>query len=224
MKVVDTGKGIPEEDLGRILEPFEQSNKDQINIVNQGVGLGLAITKRLIELSGGDLIVESVVGEGSTFTIQLPLQEATLVEEEILDAPELKRGDVIPDVPVLIVDDNELNILVARKMVENWGYDVVVAKDSVEAERVIGESSPFLVLLDIHMPGRDGFEAASEWRAMGGKWKDLAIIGLTADAETLTRNRALESGMNEVVVKPFNPPHLRSLIEASARNWGQSLS
>ena len=224
MKVSDTGKGIPEKDLDRILEPFEQSNRDQINVVNQGVGLGLAITKRLIEVSGGNLTVESVVGEGSTFTIQLPLQEATLADEEKLDEGELQGSAVIPEAPVLIVDDNELNILVARKMIENWGYDVVVAMDSVEAEKVLSESSPFLVLLDIHMPGRDGFQAASDWRAMGGEWLNLPIIGLTADAETHTRNRALASGMNEVVVKPFNPPHLRSLIEVSARNWGQSLS
>lgn len=168
--------------------------------------------------------MESVVGEGSTFTIQLPLQEATLADEEKLDEGELQGSAVIPEAPVLIVDDNELNILVARKMIENWGYDVVVAMDSVEAEKVLSESSPFLVLLDIHMPGRDGFQAASDWRAMGGEWLNLPIIGLTADAETHTRNRALASGMNEVVVKPFNPPHLRSLIEVSARKWGQSLS
>ena len=78
------------------------------------------------------------------------------------------------------------------------------------------EKRPFLVLLDIHMPGRDGFQAASDWKLESCEWRDIPLVGLTADAETHTRENALISGMDDVVVKPFNPPHLRSIVEHHA--------
>ena len=119
----------------------------------------------------------------------------------------------VPEAPVLIVDDNELNVLVARRMVEKWGYAVFTAADADEAEAQMRERRPFLVLLDIHMPGRDGFQATREWKGSESEWKDIPIVGLTADAETRTRKMALDAGMGDVVVKPFNPPHLRSVLE-----------
>ena len=223
LTVEDTGKGIPEEDLDRILQPFEQVQRDQINVVNQGVGLGLAITKRLIDLSGGTFEVKSVVGLGSTFVICLPLaadeDQTSPIERPVKDMSLGVTASAIPDVPVLVVDDNELNILVARKMIENWGYDVVVACNVDEAEAQVEAHRPFMVLLDIHMPGRDGFQAVSEWRAKPAPWSALTVVGLTADAETHTRDRALKSGMDEVVIKPFSPPHLRSIIESGARSY-----
>jgi len=222
LTVEDTGKGIPEQDLDRILQPFEQVHRDQINVVNQGVGLGLAITKRLIDLSSGSFEVKSVVGLGSTFVIRLPLtadeDQTSPVEKPVRDMDLGATMSTIPDVPVLVVDDNELNILVARKMIENWGYEVVMAGNVDVAEAQVEAHRPFMVLLDIHMPGRDGFQAVSEWRAKPAPWSELTVVGLTADAETHTREQALEAGMNEVVIKPFSPPHLRSIIESGARS------
>ena len=212
-QVADTGLGIADEDLGRILEPFEQARNAPVNVSNQGVGLGLAITKKLVTLHGGVMDVQSTLGEGTTFVIRLPLDVA---EDELeLSANQVSSAGTvtIPTAPVLIVDDNELNVLVASRMVTNWGYEVLTASDVDEAEAQMKVTLPFLVLLDIHMPGRDGFEAAQEWRSSDGAWNALPIVGLTADAETRTRMRALDAGMNDVVVKPFNPPHLRSVIE-----------
>ena len=215
MRVSDTGTGISPEDLERILEPFEQAHTVDVNVTNQGVGLGLAITKRLVGLHGGHMEVSSVMGEGTTFVITLNLKEG-----EIKEAPVANGADgtpaVIPKAPVLIVDDNDLNILVAQRMLSNWGYAVVTAKDSDEAEVMLRETAPFMVLLDIHMPGRNGFEAARDWREADQGWSELPIVGLTADAENRTRTTALESGMNDVVVKPFNPPHMRSILERYA--------
>ena len=215
MRVSDTGTGISPEDLERILEPFEQAHTVDVNVTNQGVGLGLAITKRLVGLHGGHMEVSSVMGRGTTFVITLNLKEG-----EIKEAPVANDADgtpaVIPKAPVLIVDDNDLNILVAQRMLSNWGYAVVTAKDSDEAEVMLRETAPFMVLLDIHMPGRNGFEAARDWREADQGWSELPIVGLTADAENRTRTTALESGMNDVVVKPFNPPHMRSILERYA--------
>ena len=216
MSVEDTGKGIALEDMGRILQPFEQAQGREVNVSNDGVGLGLAITKRLIDLHGGSMNVESEVGKGTSFTISLPLEVGSEKEAQAEDG-ESGGGFVLPEAPVLIVDDNELNVLVARRMVANWGYEVVTARDANEAEALLANEKPFLVLLDIHMPGRDGFQATRDWRSRGGEFNELGIVGLTADAETRTREKALASGMDNVVVKPFNPPHLRSVIEQFAR-------
>ena len=216
MRVKDTGKGIAIDDMERILQPFEQAKGREVNVSNDGVGLGLAITKRLIDLHGGILNVESELGKGTTFTISLPLEVGG--DAESLMEPGASGGEsVIPEAPVLIVDDNELNVLVAKRMVANWGYEVVTASDAEEAEGLLASEKPFLVLLDIHMPGRDGFQATRDWRDRGGGLKELAIVGLTADAETRTKEKALAAGMDNVVVKPFNPPHLRSVIEQFAR-------
>lgn len=214
VEVRDTGDGIAAPDLERILEPFEQANrKEDVNIGNQGVGLGLAITQKLVTLHGGEMGVTSVLGQGTSFRLSLPLEVTEGEALPIQSESEATQGAWIPDAPVLIVDDNELNVLVAQRMVSNWGYEVVTASSAEEAEGVLSQSSPFLILLDIHMPGKDGFEAAEAWKQATSMWRTIPIVGLTADAEPRTRARAMESGMNDVVVKPFNPPHLRSVIE-----------
>ena len=212
--VRDTGKGISPSDLERILEPFEQANRESmVNTANQGVGLGLAITKKLVGLHGGTLSVTSTLGEGTTFRFALPLQltDALAADQEIQG--ESPDRPLIPEAPVLIVDDNELNVLVARRMVANWGYEVITASNAEEAEDHLAQASPSLVLLDIHMPGRDGFEAARDWKQPSSAWCQIPLVGLTADAESRTRMKALEAGMDDVVVKPFNPPHLRAVLE-----------
>ena len=216
MRVSDTGRGIAPEDMGRILQPFEQAKGREVNVSNDGVGLGLAITKRLIDLHGGTLSLESEIGKGTSFRISLPLEVGSLKESQI-ESGASGAELVIPENPVLIVDDNDLNVLVAKRMVANWGYAVVTASNADEAEALLVSEKPFLVLLDIHMPGRDGFQATRDWRGREEEFRDLGIVGLTADAETRTRDEALASGMDNVVVKPFNPPHLRSVIEQFAR-------
>ena len=225
LAVRDTGEGIPKADLERILLPFEQSTKEELRVANEGVGLGLAITKRLIELQQGEFQVESTLGEGSTFVVLLPLGVPKGDEgwwspdrgEHGQNGPSQRPK---PDAPVLVVDDNELNVLVARRMLENWGYAVEVASSADEAEAQMTESLPFLVLLDIHMPGRSGDEAARAWRSSDAPWASLPIIALTADAEASTKQLAQQAGMNDVVVKPFNPAHLRSLVELYAGAGG----
>jgi len=223
LSIEDSGSGIPKEDLERILKPFEQSTRNEINVANEGVGLGLAITQRLVELHGGSLAVQSELGKGSTFKVSLPLEAPTGTEGWWRpDASEMELGAskgkeiALPEAPVLIVDDNELNVLVARRMLEKWGYQVVTAGGVEEAESCLQAEEPFMILLDIHMPGRNGFEATEAWRGGESAWSEIPIVGLTADAEMATKRKALDAGMNDVVIKPFNPPHLRSLLELYA--------
>ena len=173
----------------------------------------MAITKKLVGLHGGELRVTSTLGEGTTFRFDLPLQLREALEADVEVQGETRDRPLIPEAPVLIVDDNELNVLVARRMVANWGYEVITASNADEAEAQLAQARPFLVLLDIHMPGRDGFEAARDWKQPSSAWRQIPIVGLTADAESHTRIKALEAGMDDVVVKPFNPPHLRAVLE-----------
>ena len=225
LAVRDTGAGIPKADLERILLPFEQSTKEELRAANEGVGLGLAITKRLIELQQGEFQVESTLGEGSTFVVRLPLGVPE-GDEEWWSLDKGEDGQIKPskppkpDAPVLVVDDNELNVLVARRMLEHWGYAVLVASSADEAEAQMAKTLPFLILLDVHMPGRSGDEAARAWRSSDQPWASLPIVALTADAENGTKERAQRAGMNDVVVKPFNPAHLRSLVELYAGAGG----
>jgi signal transduction histidine kinase len=228
LAVRDTGAGIPKADLERILLPFEQCAKEELRAANEGVGLGLAITKRLIELQQGEFEVESTLGEGSTFVVHLPLGVPEGDEgwwspdqgEHGQTKPSKPPKPPKPDAPVLVVDDNELNVLVARRMLEHWGYAVLVASSADEAEAQMAKTLPFLILLDVHMPDRSGDEAARAWRSSDQPWASLPIIALTADAEMGTRERAQRAGMNDVVVKPFNPAHLRSLVELYAGAGG----
>jgi len=120
VSVRDTGMGIAPSDLERILEPFEQANREiMVNTANQGVGLGLAITKKLVGLHGGELRVTSTLGEGTTFRFDLPLQLREALEADVEVQGKTSDRPLIPEAPVLIVDDNELNVLVARRMVAN---------------------------------------------------------------------------------------------------------
>ena len=165
-----------------------------------------------MELHGGTLAVESQIGKGTAFFISLPLTEGEITATAPSTLDESRRA-LIPESPVLIVDDNDLNVLVAKRMITNWGYEVVSANGVKQAENHLREAHPFMVLLDIHMPDIDGFEATQDWRQSDLPWASIPIVGLTADAESKTRVHALNVGMNDVVVKPFNPPHLRSVIE-----------
>jgi len=214
VEVIDSGEGIAEQDLERVLEPFEQANRaDFVNTGNRGVGLGLAITKKLVNLHGGKIGVESTLGKGTMFRFVLPLELAEKSNASAKPLRDMSMRSMIPEAPVLIVDDNELNVLVAKRMLSNWGYKVITAYSVSEAEVLLAQTRPFMILLDIHMPDCDGFEAAQVWKQPASDWRTIPIVGLTADAESRTRSKALDAGMEDVVVKPFSPAHLRSLIE-----------
>ena len=174
-------------------------------------------------MSFNEAISGEDTGEGSTFEVRLPLgvPEGDEGWWSPTKGRKVRRRPRDPNrTPLFVVDDNELNVLVARRMLENWGYAVEVASSADEAEARMAQALPFLVLLDVHMPGRSGDEAARAWRSSDASWASLPIIALTADAEASTKQLAQQAGMNDVVVKPFNPAHLRSLVELYAGAGG----
>lgn len=229
--VIDTGRGIPASEQERIIQPFEQIRTDPSI---EGTGLGLAIVNSLIKKLGGTMTIESKVNEGSSFHVDLPIAtvDATPSEPEgsALDGasppssePNVGLTEPQPDkaeskasaCPILLADDNDLNRFVASKLLMRWGYEVHEATDGTEAIEIWQSLGPCLILMDVQMPKMDGIEATEHIRREE-KQRNLTpspIIALTADAEDKTYRRILACGMDERIVKPFDPPTLKALIE-----------
>ena len=210
VEVEDSGCGIPPEAQGELFDAFRQVDGG-LNRKHEGTGLGLAICKAIVQAMGGNLSVESTVGAGSTFTVrwQALCDEAVDgLSPEIM--PEPAPGPQRP-ARVLVVEDNAVNTTVARKLLEREGHVVETASDGAVALRMSAARAYDLVLLDLSLPGRDGFSIAEEMRAQRG---DLTppLAALTAHTGDSFRQRAEEAGMCAFLTKPVQPDDLRRLL------------
>ncbi|MEL6344085.1 MAG: ATP-binding protein [Myxococcota bacterium] len=186
--VHDTGIGISPEDTARILQPFSQADIGSTRRF-EGLGLGLTISKRLLQSMGGTLALESHPGEGSVFTVSLGVAVCAPPTQPVLLSAR----------SALVVDDNALNRLVCRRTLEALGCHVDEAKDGQEAIEVVDAHD--FVMMDYHMPRLDGVEATQRLRDGGF---DAPIIGLTADLNPDAHQRCLLAGMNRCLTKPVN--------------------
>lgn len=213
--VEDSGIGIAADHLARITDPFEQVLANPKNTAaDQGTGLGLAIVKKLATLHGGELQVQSTEGVGSKFTLNLAITPS--------DAPETSSATTsnsghLADpqgLRVLIVDDNAMNLMVAKKQVEMLGHKVISAIHGQEAVEKWRQHHPDFILMDLQMPVMDGMEATRQIRRLIQKSgvKHVPIVALTADAESSTHDEALAAGLDEVLVKPADTETLRQAI------------
>ncbi len=200
-KISDTGIGIPEDKLEAIFDSFSQvysgSNKHF-----GGTGLGLTITKRLIALQEGKIQVESKEGVGSVFTAEIPFE---ISEEANSDAKNAEHGQLLmPDIRILVVDDNRMNLMLATQILKKWKCPHVTVQSGFEALDLLQKERFDLILLDLQMPGIDGFETFAQIRTSPGIIRpNVPVIALTADAFEETREKALQAGMNDFVTKPF---------------------
>ncbi|HAA12720.1 MAG TPA: ATPase [Cytophagales bacterium] len=203
--VIDTGIGIAPEKLETIFDSFSQANTS-ITREYGGTGLGLSITKRLLNLQGVQLKVDSEVGKGSRFHFRqafaIVRANPAEVEKEMPKQVNL-RGNV------LLVEDNEVNVLVANKFLQRWGLDVTVATNGQEALDRLEEQGFDLVLMDLQMPVMDGYTATEQIRLTQTM---LPIIALTATALPNERQRIFDVGMNDFVLKPFKPETLYAAL------------
>lgn len=210
LQISDTGAGIPKAQLPNIFRPFKQGNTAD-NRHSGGTGLGLSIVRELLHLMGGSVEVESEAGQGTVFTIQLPLKTtaAKLPSDGLKTAK--ARADALEGIRVLVVEDNLMNQKLAIRVLEKLGCESGLAPDGQEAVRLCQKQVYDLILMDIHMPKMDGLEAAKRIRAAGQN-QETPIIALTAAALLEERNRGLASGMNDFITKPFAPTNLRRVM------------
>lgn len=214
----DTGIGIDKGFLESIFDPFERASNAITNKI-QGTGLGMPITKNLVELMGGLIQVESQLGKGSVFTVKLPLEvkltQEEPQEEEKAETPLKIRRD-LQNCRVLLVDDNEMNVEIAKIFIEETGATVEVAEDGQKAVDMVAASPENyyqLIFMDIQMPIMDGYKATQEIRKLArGDVEHMPIIALTADAFEEDVIKAQQVGMNGHIPKPVEPAQLKKLV------------
>jgi signal transduction histidine kinase/CheY-like chemotaxis protein len=209
IKVVDTGIGIAKEKQNMIFDRFTQADSSTSRSYG-GTGLGLAITKRILELQGVALQLKSEPGKGSEFyfTQTLNFSDEAIGQHEELTSFAF-RDQLLKGITVLLVEDNPLNVLVAQTMLENCGATVDVATNGLEALEKLNAARHRLVLMDLHMPEMDGYEATVLLRKRG---ETLPIIALTASTPKEVESEAYAAGLTDIVVKPFNPDDLYRVI------------
>ena len=216
--VSDTGIGIAPDHIETIFQKFTQADSS-INRKYGGTGLGLAITKTLVEIMGGTISVQSKLGLGSTFTVCIPLEIAPDhpggAQPSMNEMLEFAIDNKVR-AHVLLVEDYEPNVLVARTFLEDFGYRVDVATNGLEAFEKVKTGRYVVVLMDVQMHGLNGLDATRMIRTheqQHGRPR-MPIIGMTAHALAGDRERCLGVGMDDYVAKPFNPDELRTKITA----------
>ncbi len=217
IEVIDTGPGIAGPSLAQLFKPFTQADQSTTRRFG-GTGLGLSICRELATLMGGQVGVDSQLGQGSRFWAEMPLPPsgAALVEA----APAIE-GD-LGGTRVLMVEDNPVNMMIAVAMLENWGVEVTQAQDGREAVAAVLRSVESgrrydAVLMDVQMPVMSGHEATRTLRRLdrGG---DVPIIALTAAAMVSERDEALRAGMDDFLTKPIDAAKLHAaLLQRRAR-------
>jgi PAS domain S-box-containing protein len=213
--VWDTGIGIPAEQRARLFEPFVQLDS-RLSRQYDGSGLGLALLHSMVELHGGDISVESEVGQGSRFEVTLPwdpdAQDASPGEQEqALAVEEPGPDEGAKQVPVLLVEDNQDNREMLADYLRSKGYRVATAGNGSEALSAAWQSRPALILMDIQMPEMDGLEATRRLRA-DPVLRDIPIIALTALAMPGDKERCLEAGMDDYLSKPVGLKELLRVV------------
>lgn len=217
IKVVDTGCGIPQSVQKRLFAPYERSEGN----TTMGSGLGLYISKQIVELHKGTIALDSVPNQGTTVTIILPLIEAartTAVQKQN------QQPQYIPyqGARLLLVDDNAINVMVVQKFLNRWGYYSDVANSGLQALEAIDKNDYGLVLMDIRMPEMDGFQATERIRARKDARAKIPIIALTASTEQGVRERIEAVQMNGYLFKPFNAEELHQTV-AKFLGWSDEL-
>jgi signal transduction histidine kinase/CheY-like chemotaxis protein/HPt (histidine-containing phosphotransfer) domain-containing protein len=207
--VTDSGRGIREEDLPKLFDAFEQFDQEK-NRAIAGTGLGLSITKQLVNMMDGFIEVKSEYGKGSAFIVSLPLPEG---DPAGADAGEETYPFVMAkDAKVLVVDDNSINLTVARGFLKLHGIEADTAASGLEALDKIRAVRYDLVFMDHMMPGMDGIEATRRVRAFGGEYETLPLVALSANAVSSAVEAYFAAGMNGFVSKPIEGEKLNAAL------------
>lgn len=213
ISVIDTGVGIPEDKFESIFDIFTQASSETTRKYG-GTGLGLSICKQLVELQGGKIWVDSIINCGSTFTLQIPFKKvdkADLKENPVLQENIFSDSE-FTDLKILLAEDNEVNQMLVVNLLTKWGWSVDVASDGNEALGKLNHKAYDVILMDVHMPELDGYEATKAIRKLEKPKSEIPIMAMTASALSDEAARCLEVGMDDYISKPFNKNELRYKI------------
>ncbi len=217
VSVTDTGIGISKKEQGRIFSEFHQTNRTRDEGLG-GTGIGLALTRRLVKLHGGEIGVQSELHEGSTFWFTLPFKRLNKKEdvrpEDRIKAEVTRKGGN----RILVAEDNKVNMAMILDMLSVYDHKVFVARNGQEAVEAAVTHEPDLILMDIRMPKVDGLEATRRLRKMA-KFSKTPIIALTASVGPETRDKCLEAGCSKHLSKPIQS---KELFDAIRHYLGES--
>lgn len=213
--VRDTGIGISEIQQKHIFESFTQAN-ETITRQYGGTGLGLTICKKLVELQGGSITLNSREGEGSEFIVTLEFEKHVYSENVLRTITTAEKNSLkeLKGMRILVAEDNHVNAMVLTRFLSKWKIESVVVKDGAEALDLLNRELFDLVLMDIQMPGMDGIEATRHIRhSVNPSVRDIPVAAFTADASQDTHRELLRLGFNHCLTKPFNPDALFSFLK-----------
>ncbi|MCP4370890.1 MAG: PAS domain S-box protein, partial [Deltaproteobacteria bacterium] len=202
--ISDTGIGMTPEQIGQLFQPFHQADFS-ITRKYGGTGLGLAICRRLLEMMDSEIQVQSTLGIGSKFTFMVRFEKAEYEGSEIIaDISMEQTKELLVNRRILLVEDNDANLQVARELLEQADLTVVAVANGLEAVSLAAKERFDAILMDIQMPVMDGLTAAREIRK-GPSPPDLPILAMTANAMIADREECLAAGMNDHIAKPIKP-------------------
>lgn len=207
-KIKDNGVGIAASDQDIIFDKFVQVGRKELDY--QGTGLGLSIVKRLLELFGSNIFVESELGKGTIFTFCIDFEYNSMKTNEIINNIQVDMNSNYA-FKVLVVEDNHINQLITKKIIEKNNYSCVVVEDGFKALEILGREEFDVILMDINMPLMNGFETTRRIRQEG---VDTPIIALTAFDKNEITDEAIMAGINDIIVKPFESIQLFKVMNS----------
>lgn len=211
VSVQDTGAGIPDEKLKTIFNEFEQADTS-ISRKYGGTGLGLTISRKLVELQQGTIDISSKVGKGTKVSFIIPYRIGAETDIEIVDIADEQNGE-LNGINVLVADDELYNRLLIKTILEKWGINPVVVNNGKEAVAEVEKNNFDLILMDVRMPEMNGIEATKAIQHMADKSKaSIPILALTATTRQTEVEECKAAGMIQVVSKPFNEGELYKLL------------
>ena len=213
LAVRDTGPGIAPQHLAQLFDRFSQVDESEARRFS-GTGLGLAIVKQLVELMGGRVWVDSELGQGSTFHLEIPVAVVDDMDMSFVAEPNEPQTMAIETLHILAVDDNAVNLLVLDQLLSSLGHTVAKAASGTEALRALSDQQFDLVLTDIQMPGLTGLDVLQALRTAPGPNQGVPVVALTADVTSGGRQAYLDQGFTEHTAKPIQ---LQDLLGAIMR-------
>lgn len=213
--VTDTGIGMSEEQKKLVFQIFTQGDASTSRKYG-GTGLGLAICKRIVELMKGEINVESQLGEGSTFSVSLRFKIADYRVQANKRSNQIGSKELYKSKRILIVEDSAVNLQMTKEIIENMGIDTDTAQSGEEAVKRVHNNKYEVILMDIRMPGMDGYETTRRIREF--ERGCIPIVALTADAVEGVAQKAKEAGMNGYLTKPLEPERLLEVIRGIINN------